>query len=204
MPSRHVVKLYAKDTYYHVFNRGVAKQIIFQDKQDYSVFLNLLKRYLDIKPTVDNRGREYEWLRDRIELLAFCLMPNHFHLFLYTKHPKGLPRLMAGVCTSYAGYFNKKYQRVGPIFQSTYKAAPVESDEYLLHISRYIHMNPPDYRAWEPSSLKAYLGKQKLSWLQPEKVLELFENDKEYTEFLADYQDYKQTLDEVKSLLASE
>lgn len=204
MPSRNVLKLYVADTYYHVYNRGVAKQDVFCGKDDYSVFFNLLKRYLDETPAKDNLAREYPWLRGKVELLAFCLMPNHFHLFFYVKDPSALEKIMRGICTSYAMYFNKKYQRVGPIFQGVYRATNITSDDYLLHITRYIHMNPVDYRSWQPSSLRAYLGKQELTWLQPEKILGLFNDRTEYDNFLADYKDYKSSLDEVKALLASE
>ena len=80
MPNRNIVKLYDADSYYHVYNRGVDKRDIFLDDQDCAVFLGLLKRHLDKKPYIGSQGRNYEWLVNDIEIVAFCLMPNHFHL----------------------------------------------------------------------------------------------------------------------------
>jgi len=109
---------------------------------------------------------------------------------------------MRSVNTSYAMYFNKKYKRVGPIFQGPYKAVDLRSDEHLLHISRYIHLNPDNYKSWEPSSLNAYLGRQQLSWLHPERITKLFSGPREYSDFLADYEGYKKSLDEIRGDLA--
>ena len=80
MPSRNVYKIYLENSYYHVYNRGVNKRVIFQDNQDYVTFLNLLKRYLLNNQPKDRFGRTYLNLSGRLELLAYCLMPNHFHM----------------------------------------------------------------------------------------------------------------------------
>ena len=80
MPSRNSRKEYVPETMYHVYNRGHNKDKIFLDDNDYAVFLNLLKRYLSKTVVTDEKGRPYEQLRDEVELVAFCLMPNHFHL----------------------------------------------------------------------------------------------------------------------------
>src|SRR3989344_2895738 len=83
MPSKHIEKTYTPDTFYHVFNRGVGRRSIFKDDKDYAVFLNLLKRYLGDEPAIYKQSREYPWFRNEIQLLAFCLMPNHYHLLVY-------------------------------------------------------------------------------------------------------------------------
>ena len=83
MPSKNVVKIYENNTYYHAYNRGVEKRTVFIDDEDYATFLGLLKRSLDEHPETDDKGREYRWLANDVELVAFCLMPNHFHLLLY-------------------------------------------------------------------------------------------------------------------------
>ncbi len=191
------------DSYYHVYNRGVAKQKIFHDDYDYAVFLNLLKRYLDVESHEDPSGRQYEHLRKSLELQAFYLMPNHFHLLVYLHDIDGLTKLMRGVCTAYTGYYNKKYKRVGTLFQGIFKASRITADNYLVHISRYIHLNPKNYKEWEHSSLSAYLGKQNIPWLQQGKIMDLFEGGvKEYIDFLEDYEDQKAILDEIKYELA--
>lgn len=201
MPSRNVLKVYVADGYYHIYNRGVNKQDIFIDNDDYRVFLNLFKRYLDDWPHKDKNGREYEWLHDQIILTAYCLMPNHFHLLIMQKKSNMMTQLLRNVCTSYTRYFNKKYKRVGPLFQSRYKASYITNDSYLQHISRYIHLNPKNYKNWDYSSYKYYLGKAKTAWINPQPILDLFEGDSYYS-FVTDYEDHKKMLDEIKAELA--
>lgn len=202
MASRNRTKQYTEDSYYHVYNRGVEKRVIFIDDEDYRVFMNLLKRYLDQEPIKDNKGREYEWLHERLELLAFCLMPNHFHLLLYQVDESSITRLMRGVCTSYTTYFNKKYKRIGPLFQDRYKASHINQDNYLLHISRYIHRNPRDYENWPYSSYGYFVGDRVAGWVQIAKIRTLFEDRQEYIRFVGDYEDYKNSLDDIASALA--
>ena len=202
MPSRNRVKQYTENGFYHVYNRGVNKQIIFRESDDYHVFLNLFKRYLSTNPVVDKKGREYPWLKQEIELMAYCLMPNHFHLLLFQIDREAMTKLLRAVCTSYTGYFNKKYGRVGPLFQGVFKASLISSEAYLQHISRYIHLNPADYLAWEYSSLRYYLGQKTADWLNPGLILEMF-NDTSYLDFLADYGEHKKMLEEIKYELAN-
>src|SRR3972149_4852723 len=167
MPSPNLEKIYLAESFYHIYNRGVNKQPIFLDSKDYAVFLNLLKRYLDSKLTEDKNGREYENLHEKLELVAFCLMPTHFHLFVFQHTPEAMTRLLRGVGTSYTGYFNKKYRRSGPLFTDRFKASIINNDAYLIHISRYIHLNPLSFRNYEWSSLPYYLGKKQADWVNP-------------------------------------
>lgn len=201
MVSRNREKNYVPEAYYHIYNRGVEKRKIFIDDEDYRVFLNLFKRYLDREPVRDPSGREYDHLFERGELLAFCLMPNHFHLLLYVHDDEAMTRLMRGVATSYTTYFNKKYKRVGPLFQDRYKASHILNDAYLVHITRYIHLNPKDWQDWPYSSLPYYLGKKSAAWIIPERILGMFE-DGNYREFVADYVSQKEMWDEIKHDLA--
>lgn len=202
MPSRNLEKIYLNEAYYHLYNRGVDKQAIFRDKEDYVVFLNLLKRYLDNEPTKDKKGREYDWLHDEAELLSYCLMPNHYHLLIYQHEPEAMTRLLRRVITSYTTYFNDKYQRVGYLFQSRFKASMITRDDYLQHISRYIHLNPANYKDWEFSSLDYYLGKKKAGWIRPSRILDLFPSNKTYENFVADYAGHKAVADELEKELA--
>jgi putative transposase len=201
MPSRNRNKIYDADSYYHIYNRGVNKRVIFKDKQDYAVFVTLLRRYLDKEHFKDRWGREYESLREEIELLAFCLMPNHFHLLIYQHDPQGITHLMHRVSSAYSIYFNKKHKRTGHLFQERFKASSIVQDNYLLHISRYIHLNPPDYQNWEFSSLPYYTDKMHAGWINPKRILDLFEAG-EYKDFVSDYEDHKKLQDEIKTELA--
>ena len=203
MPGRNIIKIFAINNYYHVYNRGVAKQVIFHDDEDYRVFLNLIKRYLDIETHTDKYGRPYEQLRDQVELLAYCLMPNHFHLLCYLNDEQAITRLLRNISCAYTTYYNKKYNRVGTLFQGRYKASRITSDDYLLHISRYIHLNPKDYKQWAYSSLPAYLGKIQTAWLQPTRIMELFKGGPdEYEQFIENNKPNKDILEDLKYELA--
>jgi len=190
MPSRNILKMYVNNGFYHVYNRGVEKRTIFEDKQDYKVFLKYIKEILSpIDPDKQSitfylRGQTYKAERkllknysDEIELLAYCLMPNHFHFLIRQKNKKSLQGFMSALMTRYSMYFNKRYKRVGTLFQGRYKAVLVYEDAYLLHLSRYIHLNPLEYtpdleRAY--SSYADYLGRRKTSWIKPNVILRFF------------------------------
>lgn len=117
-----------EQAFFHVFNRGVAKQPIFLDEQDYRHFLRRLQKLKSEK-------------RFDHEIYAYVLMPNHFHLLLQTKKTP-LAKIMTSLLTSYSMYFNRKYQRVGPLFQNRFKSKLCDRDSYFLGASRYIHLNP--------------------------------------------------------------
>jgi len=202
MPSRNVVKIDIPNTFYHVYARGHGRISIYRDNEDYRVFLNLIKRYLNNKVENDPDGIPYTNLHGKIELTCYCLMPTHFHLLLYQINEHAMSRLMRGIMTSYSRYFNTKYELSGALFETTYKASIIMLDKYLMHISRYIHINPKGWRTYAYSSLSYYLGQQPPEWLQPKRIIEQFSNSDEYENFLADYEDYKEMLDEIKHELA--
>lgn len=202
MPSKNIQKDYVAHSYYHVYNRGVEKRIIFIDEQDYKTFLNLLKRYLSIQTEKDTYGRDGVTLYDEVELLAFCLMPNHFHLLLYVnENPRAMTELMRRVCTSYTMYFNKRYDRVGNLFQSRFKASRILTDEYLLHISRYIHRNPKEYDSWKYSSYPYYIKNWQAEWVRPQRIYELYEWGT-YEQFVKDYDTDEDSKEELAYILA--
>src|SRR3990167_865213 len=130
-------------------------------------------------------------------------MPTHFHLFIYQHNETGMTSLLRSVSVAYSMYFNKKYKRVGPLFQQRYRASRISDDAYLLHISRYIHINPDRYKSWEWSSLPYYNGEMKANWLKPERILDLFNKD-EYSSFVDDYQETRRELEAIKHELADQ
>ena len=162
MPSKNIYKVFAEGAYYHVYNRGVEKREIFQDQEDYFVFINNLKRYLEPGFLLERKDPKTKkpifvtpnYSYDKITLMSFCLMPNHFHLLVKLKKQKGLTDLMKKVCTNYTNYFNEKNDRIGKLCQAIYKAVPVTTGEHFLHLSRYIHLNPLEMVS--KSSLKDY------------------------------------------------
>lgn len=160
MPARNSLKPYVDGSYYHIYNRGVEKRLIFQDKQDYAVYLSYLKTYLlpkneiQLQKELANENtsptRKSEILSllrlnnfaDEIKLLTYCLIPNHFHFLIKQKSAKSIDMFINSLNTRYVMYFNKKNKRVGPLYQGVYKAVLVESDEQLIYLSSYIHRNP--------------------------------------------------------------
>jgi putative transposase len=204
MPTRNLIKQYGGEQFYHIYSRGVAKQPIFLDTQDYEVFLSLLKRYLSDKPAKSDARVSYPWYQPQLELLAYCLMPNHIHLLVYQHEARILPDFMRSLLTSYSMYFNRRYKRVGPVFQSRYLASTIDRENYLEHISRYIHLNPKDWKSYPYSSLAYYMSSKKAEWIKPKRILDIFSDQKTYWRFLEDYEAHKQLLDELKFELAHE
>ena len=121
-------------------------------------------------------------------------MPNHFHFLVKKKNIDSMQKFIRSLLTRYSMYFNKKYERVGSLFQGPYKAVLVSKDEYLLHLSRYIHLNPNEYtnnliEAY--SSYAEYLGKRKTKWIKPKIVLSFFSQAKlPYLEKLNTYKNF--------------
>jgi len=198
MPYRNIVKQFSEGAYYHAYNRGYNKQVIFHDKQDYATFMFLLKKYLDLdfrEAKVMKSGeivliKSNSLVKD-VELHAFSLMPNHFHMLIKQKSKKGMPKLLSRVSQAYTHYYNEKYEKIGSIWQGTYKAVLIRNEQQFLHVSRYIHINVSEILAeliktgivpdrdspvsglslYEYSSYPTYLGLKKLNWLKTEDVL---------------------------------
>src|SRR3989338_2378560 len=193
MPSRNRIKEYHKDSYYHIYNRGVEKRPIFRDSQDYSVFLSYLQGYLlpkdeeslnkilvDWRSSPEEKEKARKLLKlnnfsDEITILAYCLMPNHFHFLIHQNSAGAMDKFMNSLATRYTMYFNKKYKRVGSLYQEVYKAKLIHTDEQLLIISRYIHKqastNPSLSGSGQPSSYQVFIGDTKPNWVHPEEIL---------------------------------
>ncbi len=202
MPGRNVLKTDIADSYYHVYARGHGRQQIFREAADYLMFLSIFERYLSTKELTDKYGKPYANLRGQIELLAYCLIDNHFHLLFYQSKQGAMSKLMRSVMTSYSCFFNKKYDSTGALFESRYKASVISSDDYLAKISRYIHLVPGDWLAYPYSSVHSYfMGAP--DWLQPERVIDLFGSTPVYADFLDDTADYEKSLDDIKGDLAN-
>jgi hypothetical protein len=124
-------------------------------------------------------------------------------MLVYQTDEYAITDLMRSVMTSYSMYFNKRYKRVGPVFQSRYKAVRIDQQNYLEHISRYIHLNPRAWQTYKFSSLDYYKKTKSAEWIKPSRILEIFDNDsEEYMQFLKDYEESKAMLDEIKWDLA--
>lgn len=135
---------------YHVYNRGVEKRKIFLEDKDYFRFIHDLFEFNDIIPAGKYYifgGETSENIKPRkrdllIEILSFCLMPNHYHLLLRQLKNNGISKFMQKLDTGYTMYFNRKNKRVGPLFQGCFKAVLVDNEQHFYHIPYYIHSNP--------------------------------------------------------------
>lgn len=195
---------------------------IFTHKWEYRRALNTIGYYRFLKPPI--RYSKYIILEERrriqlldallvsqlqVDILAFCLMPNHFHLLLRQTADDGISRFVSKFCDSYSKYFNIKHDRVGPLFQGPFKAVRVESEEQLIHLSRYIHLNPissflikePELDSYSWSSLTEYLAPQGSTISNPKFILELFKSPNKYRDFVHNQIDYAQKLERIRHLI---
>lgn len=208
MPTRNIIL--TPDEYYHIFNRGMSKQTIFFDDNDRARFLFLLL-YFQSPLMFQNISRfTKEFMRysafniptddiDKIikgrfvEVVSFCLMPNHFHLIIKNVGDKGIATYMQRVLNSYTKYFNTKYKKSGHLFQGPYRAVHIEDDRQLTYLSAYIHKNPTELKEWQKnahkyawSSYQDFIGDNR--WgelLTPAIILEQFKDKNEYRNFIA-------------------
>lgn len=145
--------------------------------------------------------------RKIIEIICYCLMPNHFHFLLRQIKENGVTEFMSKISNSYTKYINIKNQRVGPLLQGEFKAVHVGDDEQLIHVSRYIHLNPlvgylaKNLEAYRWSSYLEYLNPKDDSICSKEIILDQFSSPGDYKQFLLDQKDYALELEIIKHQL---
>lgn len=200
---------FVENQIYHIYNRGVEKRDVFLDKQDYLRFIhglfvfndqeaaiNTLYYFNPNSTQIESRHIEKEKKPRKllVEILIFTLMPNHFHLLLRQKKENGVVRFMQKLGTGYTMYFNKKYTRVGGLFQGRFKACLINEEPHFINLPFYIHTNPIDlfnYRGstsimeflenYRWSSFPDYIGKKNFPSVTSRKfLLEFFGGPKEY------------------------
>jgi putative transposase len=207
MPYRKT-KAYT-DEVYHVYNRGVAKQNVFFRPGDYIRFERILNYYKAQFPPLSyskflelKNEAQQEVVMDLesgsklVGILAYCLMPNHYHLIIKQLVADGITTFVRRSANSYTKYINTRIERVGPLFQGPYKLKHVTSDEQLIHLSKYIHINPIEARITTSSNLIQYQHssfpqycKQKYSGMLPvstKDILAHFKSATEYRYFVLD------------------
>jgi putative transposase len=201
---------------YHVLTKSIAGFKIFLDEKDYQRMLDLLK-YYQYNPkvkfsyyiTLDHKAKLYhDQLKDEnpfVEIIAYCLMPTHIHLALYEVLDRGVSEYMRRVLDSYTRYFNKKINRKGPLWESKIKKVKVISQEQLLHLTRYIHLNPTTAglvkkpEEWQYSSYREYIGLENTKMCVKERFFDF--SKKEYKKFVEDRTDYQKSLNLIKNII---
>ena len=197
--------------FYHIFNRGVEKRTIFLNDSDKSRFLKTLMYYQQEGPrprfSIFNPVIHKNLNNQKIvDIICYCLMPNHFHLLLKQNSDRGISDFLRKISNSYTKYFNTKYKRVGPLLQGPFKAVQITSDDQLIRLSRYIHLNPfvaglvekPENYAW--SSYRDFLNGENSS-VDKKQVLGFFSSSEGYKNFISEHQDYAKTLDSIRHML---
>ena len=172
---------------------------IFETDEDYRRFEFFIERLLSPAPYKNQFGREYQNFHTKIEIHSYCLMPNHYHFLIKQNQQGAIKDFIKSLTTSYAMDFNKRHARIGPLFESRYKAIPIEEDEYLMQVSRYIHLNPMGFRSWDYSSYSDYLYEPKM-WVETSLILDMFRTKKHYIAFVDDYSELKDASPELEAI----
>lgn len=206
---------------YHTYNRGVEKRPIFLIKRDYLRLIESVNYYrfancpvkfsYFIKLSAEERAKVLKRLENTseriVDILAFCFMPNHIHFLLKQLMGNGVSKFMAKITNGFSHYFNTRHDRTGHLFQGNFGAVRIETNEQLMHISRYIHLNPvssylieiKDLESYEYSSYPEYLN-IKSGFSNAGEVLSFFKNGQGYKKFVEDQADYARQLENIKHL----
>lgn len=212
--------VFAKGETYHVFNRSNANEQIFTKKKNITRILELVSfyryeqdmRYSFFKRLSKENKETYQLNLSKktptVLILAYAIMPNHFHFLIKENSEKGIKNFVSNIQNSYAKYYNIKNKRFGALFQRPFKAKHVETDEQLLHLSRYIHLNPTtsylmkyeNLKSSDITSLPAYLNNGG-DFIYKNIILGLAGSIRKYEKFLQDQIDYQRKLAKIKHLL---
>ena len=201
---------FAKNEHYHVFSKGVNKEKIFIDDKDQVRFIFLMthfqspiriyniswytESFLKKGSFSTKEDKVDEILKKRnVELIAFVLMPNHFHFLIRNLEDSILSVYMHRILTAYSKYFNAKYNRKGHVFHGPFGAVHVKNNNQLLHLSSYIHKNPKEIGSWKNSydqypwsSYQDYIGLNRWgNFLSTEIVLKQFKDQAKYRDFVS-------------------
>lgn len=208
MPYRVIP--FANGEFYHLYNRGLEKKDIFSQNRDYSHFIKTFFYYQieNPKPRFSTYRRSKLFPVDPtkriVDIICYCLMSNHFHLLIKQLKDGGVSEFMRRFILSYIKYRNLKYNHQGPMLNGPFKAVRMETDEQLIHVSRYIHLNPlvsllvKDLKLYPWSSYKTYIGMENNDNIKKEEILNFFKSPKEYEKFVLDQADYGKTLEILK------
>lgn len=212
----------ANDEIYHVFNRGIESRKIFTSKRGYRRALQAISFYRFFKPSIqlakvlllekEKRQEFFKKLEEGkklVEIICFSLMPNHFHFLLKQKIDNGISSFIGNFSNSYVRYFNIRNKRRGPLFQGPFKAKRIENEKQLIHISRYIHLNPVASYIIEEKELDRYFWSSFPEYMGIENVKEICDKDivinsfrskNDYRKFVHDQIDYARKLEKIKHL----
>jgi len=211
----------ANNEIYHAYNRGVEKRPIFVIRKDYLRFITLANYYrfancpikfshfkqLSAEERNNILARLDKESKKLVDIIAFCLMPNHVHFLLKQLIDNGISKFMAKITSAFSHYFNVRHERVGHLFQGNFGAVRIENDEQFMHVSRYIHLNPvtsylikiEDIDDYDYSSFPEYIGRES-GFCNTKEILSYFKNQDDYKKFVYDQAGYAKQLENIKHL----
>lgn len=196
MTAKNLLRVAEGGTYCHVYNRGIENRNIFTDEADYQTFLAFLEEYLSAPKTPESNkkdftinGRVFRGVPHqpknyfkKVELIAYSLKPEHFHLVLHQKTQKSLQAFIRSLCTRYSIYFNKKYSHTGALFDGPYKSAQVKDEKGLMLLTHYLH------KASDHSTYPEYSLQRETPWLMTKVVLSLINSIDSYKNYIDNYE----------------
>ncbi len=209
--------IFASDEFYHVYNRGTDKRTVFTKATERKRFLALLyacnsDKAVELKlqgSTLEEMLKtNYKRGKELVDICAYCLMPNHFHLLLREKNDGGISRFMQKLLTAYTMYFNKKHERSGSLFQGRFKAARADNDEYLKYLISYIHLNPVKLidAKWKENGIRNLAATEKflatyryssyLDFLESDRIEKVILNKSALPEYFENLGDFKNSVRE--------
>lgn len=212
MPRRLVPLITGE--YYHLFNRSIHHQPIFTKKRDIITFLDMFTYYAQQYPPIKfsyykiNRDKfSLQYTHRHVTIVAYCVMPSHFHFLVRQEVDDGIRVFLQKTINAYVHHYNLKYEQRGSLFETTFRSVRVETDEQLIHLSRYIHLNPvTNYLVNKPqdytySSCSMFLAKNFSLPFDPSIILDNFKNSEDYLTFLLERKDYQRDLEKIKHLI---
>ena len=208
MPYR--ITPFVNGEFYHLYNRGLEKNDIFTQRSDYSLFIDTFSYYQiqNPKPRFSNYRQSKVFPVDPtkkiVDIICYCLMPNHFHLLVKQLKDGGITEFMRRFILSYIKYRNLKYKHQGPLLNGSFRAVRMETDEQFIHVSRYIHLNPlvsllvKNLNLYPWSSYRTYIGLEDNQTVAKEEILSFFKSPQDYQKFVMNQADYGKTLELLK------
>ncbi|MCF7845194.1 MAG: transposase [Candidatus Pacebacteria bacterium] len=207
---------------YHILNKSIAGYNIFPSDNDYELFIKMIRffsvdedlpKFSRLLPQAESERKSFEQFLDEktnnnflIQIIAYTVMPTHFHLVVKQLKDEGISKFSGNILGSYSRIFNARHKRRGPLWESRFKNVPVTTDEQLIHLTRYTHLNArtaglvekPEH--WKYSSYKEYIEPEKISYPIC-KFDDLFDiNPSEYRKFVEDQKDYQRELARIKKI----
>ena len=169
---------FTQGEYYHIYNRGCGREIIFRESENYSYLLRLVQKKLP---------------QFQVAFIAYCLMPNHYHFILRQDTDISVGNFVKNIFNSYSKAFNKRYKRSVTLFEGPFQARHINKQEYLIHLCRYIHRNPVDAglvkspEEWPFSDYCNWIGAKESTYLDKDFIENIFYTAKDYETFVKEF-----------------